>query len=73
MTEIIKTLKDCAGCLCVSICNAHITGGTWKHRGGINPCRVRPEITEEPISRPCAPVIDADQEQKNRFKLRDQK
>ena len=57
MTEIIKTLKDCAGCLCVSICNAHITGGTWKHRGGINPCRVRPEITEEPISRPCAPVM----------------
>ena len=35
--------------------------------------RVGKILTEEPISRPCAPVIDADQEQTNRFKLRDQK
>jgi hypothetical protein len=73
MTEILKTEKDCTRCGCLSICDAHVTGGTWKHREGKNPCRFRPEITEVPIQPACAPVIDADEQQKNRFSLREDK
>ena len=46
--ETIKTLKDCAECLTLRICDAHITGGTWPHRKGINPCRL--ESTMKPIA-----------------------
>lgn len=35
-----KTLKDCASCPCVTICDAHVTGGSWPHRGGSAPCEV---------------------------------
>lgn len=35
-----KTLKDCARCPVLSFCDAHITGGEWEHRKGIDPCEV---------------------------------
>jgi hypothetical protein len=35
-----KTLKDCAVCPTVGCCDAHITGGTHKHREGVDPCQV---------------------------------
>jgi len=38
--ENLVTLADCAKCPIVSICDAHITGGEWKHRAGVNPCKV---------------------------------
>lgn len=37
----VKTLSDCAKCPVVSYCDAHITGGTWPHAKGIDPCKVR--------------------------------
>lgn len=39
--ERVVTLADCARCSLVMMCDAHITGGEWKHKGGINPCTVR--------------------------------
>ena len=39
--EHVVTLADCARCPLVSICDAHITGGEWKHRKGVNPCTIR--------------------------------
>ena len=38
--ENVKTLADCARCPLVSLCDAHITNGEWKHRSGVNPCKV---------------------------------
>jgi hypothetical protein len=35
-----KTLTKCSACPAVSICDAHITGGTWPHAKGISPCKV---------------------------------
>jgi len=35
-----KTLSDCAACKKLSICDAHISGGVWKHRKGTDPCEV---------------------------------
>ena len=35
-----QTLRDCAACPTVHICDAHVTGGTWKHKQGVKPCRV---------------------------------
>lgn len=34
------TLPDCARCPMLKKCDAHITGGTWPHRKGIDPCIV---------------------------------
>jgi hypothetical protein len=36
----VKTLRDCAECTHVSLCDAHITGGVHKHREGVDPCVV---------------------------------
>jgi len=35
-----RTLEDCAKCPMHTKCDAHITGGTWPHRKGIDPCTV---------------------------------
>jgi hypothetical protein len=35
-----KTLKDCICCNVVSICDAHVIDGKWKHRLGVSPCDV---------------------------------
>lgn len=35
-----KTLADCAKCGVVSICDAHVTGGSWHHDEGVKPCKV---------------------------------
>jgi hypothetical protein len=36
--ERVVTLADCARCPLVSMCDAHITDGEWKHCAGVNPC-----------------------------------
>lgn len=41
MTRV--TLRDCAACLVVSVCDAHHSYGTWKHRGGLDPCILNAE------------------------------
>jgi hypothetical protein len=33
-------MKTCAGCEVLRMCDAHVTGGEWKHRQGIDPCQV---------------------------------
>ena len=45
----VKTLADCAGCGVVSLCDAHVSNGEWKHRKGVDPCEVR-----------LSPLIDAE-------------
>lgn len=37
----VKTLNDCAACPVVSKCDAHVSGGEWEHREGVDPCEVR--------------------------------
>jgi hypothetical protein len=37
----VKTLKDCSVCPVVWLCDAHVTGGEWKHDGGVVPCRIQ--------------------------------
>jgi len=32
------TYSDCAACEMVGRCDAHVTGGTWHHREGVDPC-----------------------------------
>jgi hypothetical protein len=36
MTE--KTFHDCAGCDVLTSCDAHISGGSWNHKQGVDPC-----------------------------------
>ncbi|HUW85522.1 MAG TPA: hypothetical protein VMV55_01465 [Methanoregula sp.] len=38
---MIKTMADCAKCPVMTICDAHISNGTWKHKAGVDPCEVR--------------------------------
>ena len=40
------TPADCAGCPALTKCTAHITGGTWDHRKGVDPCISTPAATE---------------------------
>lgn len=42
--EAQKTVKDCATCEVVGICDGHITGGSWHHREGVKPCK--PKIAD---------------------------
>jgi hypothetical protein len=37
----IKILSDCSVCPVVWLCDAHVTGGEWKHDGGVVPCKVQ--------------------------------
>jgi hypothetical protein len=61
MSEKIVTMKDCAGCDAVSMCDAHVTGGPWKHRGGPNPCRfVRDEIIDADDALKDTPFADVE-------------
>ena len=53
--------EQCAGCAAVKICTRWNPNGTWDYRKGIEPCRPVPEQS---------PIIDADEETKNRFRLR---
>src|SRR5512138_3675853 len=39
--EEAKTIKNCAGCPKLTKCDAHISGGQYKHREGPEPCTVR--------------------------------
>jgi len=38
------TEKDCAKCPVLRFCSAHITGGSWNPRTGVDPCEI--EITD---------------------------
>ena len=71
-------VEQCAGCSKVQICTRWNPAGTWDYTKGTDPCRpvkiyTRPRIIEEPIPSRIAPVIDAEQVQRDRFRLRDQK
>ena len=35
-----KILSDCARCPVLRFCSAHVTGGEWDHRKGVEPCEV---------------------------------
>jgi len=41
-----KTLRDCAGYAMIARCNAHVSGGTWDHTKGVDPCEV--QINDQP-------------------------
>lgn len=47
-----KTLKDCAACQKLSRCDAHVSGGSWKHLEGVDPCQIS-------LSSPEQVLIDA--------------
>lgn len=36
----LKTLEDCAKCDYTRYCDAHVTGGSWRHRAGADPCEL---------------------------------
>lgn len=40
----VKTVKECAACPVVAMCDAHITGGSWHHRQGAHPCKPTTDI-----------------------------
>jgi hypothetical protein len=75
-------VEQCAGCDAVQICTRWNPTGTWDYTKGPNPCRpVQPEPEREllPIEklgieikkfREQHGIIDADEENKNRFRLR---
>ncbi len=74
---------QCSGCPAVKICTGpNPDAGTWDYTKGKNPCRPVPENTprarqlvygREYNCKPAGPVIDAEQSQRDRFRLRDQK
>jgi hypothetical protein len=39
-----RTFQDCARCPHLSRCDAHITGGTHRHREGRDPCSLAPPV-----------------------------
>ena len=41
---VVKTLEDCINCEVVSICDAHVTNGKWKHKKGVIPCEVEKHV-----------------------------
>jgi ferredoxin-like protein FixX len=53
--EITVTMEHCAECPAVSMCDAHITDGAWKHRKGQRHCKVVRE------NRSDSQIIDADE------------
>lgn len=73
--------EQCAGCAAVKICTRWNPTGSWDYTKGIEPCRPVPEesktdkmyvaIHDEIV--PITPIIDAEQVQRDRFKLRDLK
>jgi len=56
--------EQCVGCEAVQICTRWNPAGTWDYTKGIEPCR--------PVPEQC-PIIDAEQVQRYRYKLRDLK
>jgi len=34
----LTTFADCAQCPVLRCCDAHVTGGSWQHAGGKEPC-----------------------------------
>ena len=81
MAAAIDT-EQCAGCPAVNLCDHWNKDGIWPHAKGIEPCRPVPENTprarqlvygREYNCKPAGPVIDAEQSQRDRFRLRDQK
>lgn len=38
-----KISKVCISCKVRSICDAHNVNGEWKHKQGINPCKINEE------------------------------
>ncbi len=48
-----KTLSDCAKCRMIRFCTAHITGGTWPHDRGVNPCIVITDCPEDGAKHDC--------------------
>jgi hypothetical protein len=76
--------EQCAECPLVTRCSKWNKNGKVDYlKLGCRPVKtnLRPRITEEPIPsrinriplRPVAPVLDAEESQRNRFKLRDLK
>jgi hypothetical protein len=58
-------IEQCAECAAVKICTRwNPETGIWDYTKGIDPCRPVPEI---------GVIIDADQVQRDRFRLRDLK
>ena len=53
--EITVTMEHCSECPAVSMCDAHITDGAWKHRKGQRHCKVVRE------NRSDSQIIDADE------------
>jgi hypothetical protein len=79
-------VDHCVGCAAVKICTRWNPAGSWDYTKGIESCRPvkayrRPRITEEPIPsrinriplKPVAPVLDAEESQRDRFRIRDLK
>jgi len=57
-------VEQCAECAAVKICTRWNPVGTWDYTKGIEPCRPVPETGK---------IINAEQVQRDRFKMRDLK
>jgi hypothetical protein len=73
-----KTPEDCAQCPTLTRCTAHISGGSWPHNKGVDPCVViigekstKTAIPPPPSTMPRKGEEEAEPGYAQRFSLRD--